>query len=349
MKAKTKKILTRLLIMGVPVVVLFVGLKSGDLPKSVMALRDANPLFLLCGMLCTLGFLSGAALSIRSSLRAQGHHLHLKDALLVSVIGEYYANLTPGASGGQPMMIYRMHKKNIPVGAATSAIATHFIAFQFMVSLMSTVLGATHWDFLRQQVGGNLPIVILGYTVNTLAVVLVLMLCFFKKPVYWMLEKIIRIGERLHLVKNPEHLRHRFLSTADSFHEGMALLLKHKTEIVRQLVICFFQLACLMSVMFFVYKALGLKGISYVEITMMALMEYISAAYAPLPGASGARESVFSLYFEHIFPDASKLAALLIWRFSTYYLTLLIGMVTVYITSLRSHEKRVRPEDLPEE
>ena len=41
-KAKTKKNLTRLLIMGVPVVVLFVGLKSGDLPKSVMALRDAT-------------------------------------------------------------------------------------------------------------------------------------------------------------------------------------------------------------------------------------------------------------------------------------------------------------------
>ncbi len=338
-KRKTKKLLTRLLILGVPVVVLLIGLHSGDLPASILALRDANPLFLILGMLCTLGFLSGAALSIRSSLRAQGYHLSLKHSLLVSVIGEYYANITPGASGGQPMMIYRMHKYKIPVGAATSSIATHFIAFQFMVSLLSTVLGVTHWDFLLQQVGDGLPILILGYTVNTLAVLLVLMLCFYKAPVYWLLEKIIKVGAKLHLVKDPERMRHKFIETTENFHDGMQVLIRHPVEIVRQLAICFAQLACHMSVMFFVYHALGLSGVSYTEITMMALMEYISAAYAPLPGASGARESVFSLYFEHIFPDASKLAALLIWRFSTYYFTLLVGMVTVYITNLRSKEK----------
>ena len=51
----------------------------------------------------------------------------------------------------------------------------------------------------------------------------------------------------------------------------------------------------------------------------------VVAAYTPLPGASGAQEGVFSLYFQSLLPGDLMLSGLLAWRFITYYLVLIVG------------------------
>ena len=58
-------------------------------------------------------------------------------------------------------------------------------------------------------------------------------------------------------------------------------------------------------------------------------MLFISASYTPLPGASGAQEGGFLLYFNGIFTEGTIGLALLVWRFFTYYIFLLIGMLFV--------------------
>ncbi len=349
MKKSTRKRLSALLIIGMPVVVLLLGLRSGDLPASIMAMKQANPAFLLGGLLCPLGFLLGNALSIRSTLKCQGYRLRLKDALLVSITGEYYANVTPGASGGQPMQIYRMHKKGIPVGAATSATVVHFIAFQFMVTVLATALGILYWPYLQEHVGGHLVILIGGYSINAAAVVGVLLLAFYRTPVRVVMEWIVRVGTKLRFVKNPERLREKFMSSAETFHDNMLLMLSHKGEVLRQLLICGAQAVALLSVQYFVYRALGLSGTAYPVLLMMSLMEFVSAAYAPLPGASGARESVFSLYFDQIFPGgATCLAALMIWRFISYYFLLITGAIIITTHNALSSRRGEREDDAPE-
>ena len=55
----------------------------------------------------------------------------------------------------------------------------------------------------------------------------------------------------------------------------------------------------------------------------------MSASYTPLPGASGAQEGGFLLYFRGIFKDGTIGLALLIWRFFTYYLFLIVGVFMV--------------------
>ena len=72
----------------------------------------------------------------------------------------------------------------------------------------------------------------------------------------------------------------------------------------------------------------------------LGVMLYTSAAYTPLPGASGAQEGVFALYFANIFPDGIRLMALLLWRFFTYYLALIVGAVTTVVQGFQSGEKK---------
>ena len=71
----------------------------------------------------------------------------------------------------------------------------------------------------------------------------------------------------------------------------------------------------------------------------MGVLLYIAASYTPLPGASGAQEGGFASIFRTIFPDAHLFVALLIWRFSTYYLTVLVGAVFTTIENILSLRK----------
>ena len=84
-----------------------------------------------------------------------------------------------------------------------------------------------------------------------------------------------------------------------------------------------------------VYHAFGLSEVSSMELITMGVLLYIGASYTPLPGASGAQEGGFAVLFKGIFPDARLFVALLIWRFSTYYLNVIVGAVVATVSSIR--------------
>ena len=63
------------------------------------------------------------------------------------------------------------------------------------------------------------------------------------------------------------------------------------------------------------------------EMLTIATLLFISASYTPLPGASGAQEGGFVVFYNGIFPSGTIFSALLLWRFFTYYTMLLIGFI----------------------
>ena len=70
-----------------------------------------------------------------------------------------------------------------------------------------------------------------------------------------------------------------------------------------------------------------------VWLTISSLL-FVSASYTPLPGASGAQEGGFLLYFRDIFKDGTIGLALLIWRFFTFYLYLIVGVFTIILEKI---------------
>ena len=281
-------------------------------------------------------FLLMDALSVRFFLRNQGYRLPLGYMFYVSVAGQYYSNITPGASGGQPMQIYYLHQRGVPMGIGTSALVMRYFCFQFMLEVFGTVLWIAYGPFVAEQVGGSMWILVIGYLYNTVTVTGVLVLSLCRPVVRAMARLIIRLGTRLKLIKDPEKTAASLNKTVDTLHGSMQLLLRHPMELLVQLLLGGLQLLSLMCVIVCVYKGLGLSGATPGQLITMNVMEYLSAAYTPLPGASGAQEGVFSLYFGQLFPGGTRLAGLLLWRFFTYYISLLIGAVVMLTVGLRS-------------
>ena len=135
--------------------------------------------------------------------------------------------------------------------------------------------------------------------------------------------------QAMHIARKPEQTLEGWLEHIELFHSTI------RSMKLRQLLMqCLFgglQLMSLMTVIWCVYRGLGLTGSTWGELVTLDLAHYLSAAYTPMPGASGASEGVFSLYYHLVFPGSLGVAAMLLWRFYTYYISLIAGGIVIPI------------------
>ena len=340
MKPAARKLLYAAFILGTLAVVLLLAMRSGDLPSSIEAIKSMPVRYVCAGVALTFGAIFCQTLSALSAMRAMGHRIGVLDMFRISILGEFYCYVTPGATGGQPMVVYQMYRRKVPVGDASSIQMVHHLFFQLAVNLIATVLAAAHWSFIVEQVGDSLPILVFGYCFNFVVLVLLLLLCLTRRPVRWTLEKLTLLAEKLRL-KKLAALRGTILKTADQFYRATQRIKKNPAEIVRQLAIGLLRVLSLNSVMYFVYRGLGMSGHGYGQLLAMSVMLYISAACTPLPGASGAQEGFFALYFAGMFPDGQIFSGMLAWRFITYYLVLVVGAVVTLGMGAYRQEREV--------
>ena len=59
----------------------------------------------------------------------------------------------------------------------------------------------------------------------------------------------------------------------------------------------------------------------------LSMQLFFAASFIPLPGASGASESGFCFFYRGLFPDSSLMAAMVCWRFFSYYLLMILGLI----------------------
>ena len=127
------------------------------------------------------------------------------------------------------------------------------------------------------------------------------------------------------------------------------MLVHHPLQILVLLVLSCFQITLLMSASYCVYLALHMSGHSPLLLMTLQWLLFIAASFTPLPGASGAQEGGFYLFYESIFPRNLQFPALLLWRAITYYMALIIGLCSVVSESIRSirENSRLHPAAMP--
>ncbi len=339
MKGNRRKLLNLLFLLFTFGVVLYIGLRGNDIEELGAALSQFSPVYFLLCFGCWLLYLLTDALSVKFFLMSQGVPLSLMGSIHAAIVGLYYCNITPGASGGQPMEMYTLSKKNVPIGIGGSAMAVKFICFQIILLITGFVMWICNYDFIVQHTQGIKWLVIIGYVVNMFSISGVILMAISRRAMLWVINKCIAVGVKLRLCKDPEASRQKWENHCNSFVESFRMLLKKPLALLAQCVVAFVQLMSLMLVILCIYQAMGLSGITPVQLITVGVLLYISASYTPLPGASGAQEGGFALFFRSIFPSASLFVALLIWRFFTYYLTIIVGAVVTTVESVRGMYK----------
>jgi uncharacterized protein (TIRG00374 family) len=331
-----------LLIVGTFIIILGIGIGNNELSNVWRALgRLSFPWLALCAGVFTL-HLGLDALTLHYLLRRWQHPITLRYALYVALMGLYYADVTPGISGGQPMQVYYLKKRDVPIGVSSSALTVKFFCSQLMLLVLGGLAWILNRGFVAEQLATNLWILVTGYVFNSLSVILVLLMAINKHMVRFLIALSIRIGHKLHICKDVERSTVKWEAILSSFHASVTLVFKRPGELLVLLLTSGFQVLALMLITVCLYFAFGLTGTRVELLVTIATLLFISAAYTPLPGGSGVQEVGFILYYKGIFPADTIFSALLTWRFFTFYANLIGGAsATIFYGAFeRYREKR---------
>lgn len=342
------KILSAAVIILSLVMVLFVVFGNPELENAWEVLSTLEPRWFIGCLICFAGYVWAEGAGLYAFLRMEGFKVSLPTATHFSFAGLYYANITPGASGGQPMQVYLMRKRGISGGVATSALTARYFFNQMTVVLVAVTFWMLNRGFVAEQLGQAKLFIILGCLVN-FATVPIVVLVMLNRP---LVERIGRwcIGflTRRRLCRHPETWQSRMMETLNHFHGSLFDLLRHPGHLVLQPLISLIEMAFLILVPLMVYKALGLSGTPWYHLMTVSYLLFVSASYTPLPGASGAQEGGFLVYFAGLFPSGMLSVALLVWRFTTYYLCLILGAADQVYSSLRAKRQPIARNTRPD-
>lgn len=329
MKLDVKKIGSFLFIVLSVAAVFFIAFGNNELENALEAMHEMDFRWVFGIFMCWVVYTFFDGMNYWAYLRNQGFRISLWRSVHVALIGFYYSNITPSAAGGQPMQVNSMRKAGIPVGYGTMAVTIRFITNQFMISFLSLLLFFVNRTFVFEQLGGAIWFVRFGWVINLGSVPLVLLAAFKRNWIQGIAGRIITLLEKVRIIKSREMAVTKVTDTLDTYHTALHELLKKPLQIVLQFLLSMISLLGLTMSVYFVYRAFGLEGTPWHHILTISCLLYISASATPLPGASGAQEGGFLLYYKNIFPEGIIGLALLVWRFFTFYLFLIVGVFTV--------------------
>ena len=197
---------------------------------------------------------------------------------------------------------------------------------------------------MYQQLNGAIWFVRVGWLINFAAVPLVLLAAFKRNWIQKTAEFIIGLLVKIRLVRNREVSVSKVTEVLDTYHTALKDLMHSPGQILLQFACSTISLLGLLSTVIFVYYAFGNEGTPWYRLLCLSSLLFISASYTPLPGASGAQEGGFLLYFRGIFKEKTIGLALLVWRFFTFYLFLIVGVFTVLIEKIILRREARRKE-----
>lgn len=335
MKPSVRKLLSALFIVGTLGVVIVIAFSNDELSNAWETLFTLNPRWLFLAALSLFLYYFFDVLSYHYFLRKQKTPVRLRRIMFISLMGFYYSNITPGASGGQPMQVYYMNKAGVPVGVGSSAVSLRLFCNQLMVVAVGGALWLLNANFVNAHLSGMRWAIIIGFLINFAAVPLVLLAALHRTLVQAVLFFLIRVGAKLRLIKDANAAQMRVNRVLDSYHSSILRLGRHPGQILTQMLLAGLSMLSLMAVPIFVYRAFGLTGTPWYHLLTASYLLYISASYTPLPGASGAQEGGFLVFFRGLFTSGTVSLALLVWRFITYYSFIIVGALVTVCHNLR--------------
>ena len=310
------------------VAVLLFGIFNQEFGNVFKTISNLTPGYLTIAILVSVVFFVFEGEIIRLLMHSQNIHMKFQSGLKIGLIGIYYSYITPSSTGGQPMQSAYLRRDKIPVGISTAVLVMKFFCYQCAFVLCSFVSFLFMYPKLSEQNPGILPFIVLGLIVNGLSIVFFPSL-FFKPVLHgicraakWLVNKIGFLKKRFHLLDSIDRFEADFGSYTDDFKQK-------KKSLLAGILLSIPQFILQMSVIYFIFRAFGYREVNYFEIFAIQSLLQVSVSFMPMPGASGAQEIGFSSYFKNYFVNNDLYAAVMVWRFFTYYLVVIAGALLV--------------------
>lgn len=325
-----RMILNAVIFLGLMFVTFWFIFKDQDFNDIIKILGQANPGFIIIGLLCMVGYFSMEAWNINSLLKSFGEKINFFKALKFTLIGFFFCAVTPGASGGQPLEIYYMTKEKISAGNATIAILIQTCGIQFAVTLLGIICAIIGHGMLG---GAVLWLFIIGLIINGVAFLILALCIFFPNWLRKIIRKIMGFVYKIGFTHAKEWQK-SIEKGLDEYGESSKYIKTHHKEFIQALMKTTVQIVLFFMIPFFVYKAFNLSGYNIFTLFTMQSILFVATSGLPIPGAIGASETVFLSLYGAVFGEGLLSSAMLLNRGINFYWFVIISMVVVLINTV---------------
>ncbi len=255
-----------------------------------------------------------------------------KEAIKHNVIVQFFNGITPFSTGGQPMEVYMLTEHNIKVSKATNVTIQNFIFYQVALVIYGILAVSYNAVFhIFPKVPFLRHLVLLGFLINTLVIVVLAIFTFSDKWTKKLVHLILNIAKKLGLLKKHKDLREKLDKVIEDFQTSSRKLLEDKRFFIKGVSLNFIALTCLYIIPLFLVLGLNSNCLNVMDSLTASAYTLIVGSFVPIPGASGGIEYSFTQFFGNFIDIKMISAVLLIWRFITYYLGLILGAITFNI------------------
>ncbi len=348
-KKKSNKV--NLIICGIAFIIMVVVLLSEGVENVVGALLKLNPLFLLIAVVCIVLYWLGEGLGLHLAAKSLEPKVKFRTSFLVTMIGQYFNCITPFASGGQPMQVYTYFKKGMPLGSAMTALLSRFIVYQFTLTLYSVVFLICRLSMFTE--GSLQPLtmlVVVGFIINTFVIVMLFMLAFFRAATTKLAHGIVKLLAKIRIIKDPADKLEYIDKELETYYENFRFIKSQPVMILKMFLVTVVQLFCYFSITFVIYIGFDIPhDTDFLTVIACQAFVLMISSFVPLPGAMGAAEGSYAAFFKGIFGDYYTGVSTFIWRFLTFYLPILVGIVINLRMAKSGVDLRDAEESLKEE
>jgi len=327
MKNIRKKSIIILLIL---VVVLFFLLKD-DFSNIIDTLLNVNLIWILVATIAVILYWFLKALGLYILVREQTNKIKLKTIFAQGVITEFFNGITPFATGGQPAQAYMLTKMGIKIANATNMLVQSFIFFQAALIVHGILAVTLNYKFNLLSIEPAVwTLILLGFIINTIVGICLLFISFSTRVNNKIGNFVINVGLKLKIVKDKEQAQIKWTEKLSEYHSN-AEILRHKKSLFMKGFLCnFLALSALYVIpIFIVFSLSDYTSVNILEAIAASSFVLIIGNFVPIPGGSGGIEYGFITLFKPFLQGATLTAVLILWRFITYYLGLIIGGITL--------------------
>jgi len=329
LKKFLKYSLNVLLIVGITWLALHALFKDNEPGRILSMIRHADRRWLLIAVGLMVIFVCAESVQFRMLFKGMKEKVSLIKCIFLSNIGFFFSQITPGASGGQPLQVVYMTKLGVNAFVSTLVCMMITLVYKLTLVLLFIIALVMRPAFVGSAISDVLVFFIIGILIQS-SFGLFLLVCVFKPSLaLWVVNKFIGLGTKLHIVKKPEVTRAKAENSIKQYEAASDFIKKNMHIMLKMAIITFFQRLAYFLVAFCVAMALRVPGVDVVEVVILQVILSIAVDMLPIPGASGANEILFVRLQTMVFGQSVSAGLLLNRGITYYFLTLVTGIFTL--------------------
>ena len=315
--------------------IIFIVLKD-NYNEIIGVLKKTNNKYIVLGIIIVIIGDLFKSLAITKIIKLEKKSFKLKNGFFLTLQTNFFNGITPFCLGGGPFQIYTLNKQEkIKYSDGTKIIFKDFYSYQMSLVIVSSLCLLVNYILKILEFNNPIKIlIIVGYLLNLSIAFFLMYLPYSKSNAKKITKFISNILYKLKICNNKDIFQAKLNKFIAEFKCNIKNTLKNKFLVIECIVLNIIKIVSIGVTTYFCFKAVDIT-IPLLECIVFTIITITIASFIPIPGSSGGIEYGFVAIFSMFIIKAKTSAAMLIWRFITYYALVVVGGI---VFSLKSRE-----------